>query len=377
MRVICAPDSFKESLTAAQAAAAMARGVRRASPDAVVVELPMADGGEGFVDALASALSADVREIALTDALGRPARGSYALAGDVAIVEVAQAVGLGAIEPGERDILSSSSAGVGTLIAAALDAGARRLVVGLGGSATNDGGAGMLSALGVRFLDAAGDAVAPTPSGLSRLASVDAAGLDRRLAGVRVEAACDVTAPLCGPGGASAVFGPQKGATPEQVPVLDALLGRLADVAGKGAEALLPGAGAAGGLGWALLAFCGATTRPGIELVAELTGLDAHVRDADLVLTGEGSVDAQTLQGKTPAGVARVAAAHGVPVVVLAGRVADDADVLLDAGVTALVPITRGVVDLPTALREGAANLERATATALRLFLAGRAAGRG
>ena len=165
----------------------------------------------------------------------------------------------------------------------------------------------------------------------------------------------------------------QKGATPELVPLLDALLGRLARLSGRDAVAALPGAGAAGGLGWALLAFCGATTRPGIELVAELTGLDALVTDADLVLTGEGSVDAQTLQGKTPAGVARVAAAHGVPVVVLAGRVAPDADVLLGAGVTALVPITGGVTDLATALREGAANLERATATVVRLFLAGRA----
>ena len=377
MRVICAPDSFKESLTAVEAAAAMARGVRAVVPDAVVVEVPLADGGEGFVAALASALGAEVRTIDLPDALGRPSRGSFALAGDLAVLEVAQAVGLGDIAPDERDIMRSSSAGVGHLVRAALDAGARRLVVGLGGSATNDAGAGMLAALGVRFLDADGRPVEPVPADLGRVAAVDASGLDPRLAQVVVEAACDVTAPLCGPSGASAVFGPQKGATPELVPLLDALLGRLARLSGRDAVAALPGAGAAGGLGWALLAFCGATTRPGIELVAELTGLDALVTDADLVLTGEGSVDAQTLQGKTPAGVARVAAAHGVPVVVLAGRVAPDADVLLGAGVTALVPITGGVTDLATALREGAANLERATATVVRLFLAGRASRAG
>ena len=370
MRVVCAPDSFKESMTAAQAASAMARGVRAVVSDADVVEIPLADGGEGFVAALASALGADLHEVELPDALGRPSRGHFALAGDVAILEVAQAVGLAAVAPGDRDILRSSSVGVGRLITAALDAGARRLVVGLGGSATNDAGAGMLTALGVAFLDADGRPVEPVPAALGRVVTVDASGLDPRLAGVVVEAACDVTAPLCGPGGASAVFGPQKGATPDLVPVLDALLGRLADLSGATADAGRPGAGAAGGLGWALLAFCGATTRPGIELVAELTGLDAAVAAADLVLTGEGSVDAQTLQGKAPAGVARVAAAHGVPLVVLAGRVAPDADVLLDAGVTALVPITQGVTDLATALRDGASNLERATATVLRLFLA-------
>ena len=377
MRVICAPDSFKESLSAVEAAAAMARGVRSVVPDADVVEVPLADGGEGFVDALASALGAEVRTIDLPDALGRPSRGRFALLGDLAVLEVAQAVGLGAIAPADRDILRSSSAGVGHLVRAALDAGARRLVVGLGGSATNDAGAGMLATLGVRFLDADGRPVLPVPAELQRATTVDASGLDPRLEDAIVEAACDVTAPLCGPTGASAVFGPQKGATPDLVGVLDALLGRLAVLSGRAAVATLPGAGAAGGLGWALLAFCGATTRPGIELVAELTGLDAAVADADLVLTGEGSVDAQTLQGKAPAGVARVAAAHGVPVVILGGRIAPDADVLLQAGVAALVPITQGVTDLPTALREGASNLERATAMVVRLYRAGRTASAG
>lgn len=370
MKIICAPDSFKESLTATQAAAAMARGVRTVLPDADVVEIPLADGGEGFAEALASALDAELREVDVVDALGRPARGLLAVAGDVAVVEVAQAVGLARIAPDERDIMRAHSAGVGHLITAALDAGARRIVVGLGGSATNDAGLGMLDALGVRLRDAEGKPVSPVPAEFSRVASLDTRNLDPRLADVTIEAACDVTAPLTGPGGASAVFGPQKGASPAQVAELDAHLAGLAELAGKQAEAELPGAGAAGGIGWALIAFLGASTRPGIALVAELTSLDAAIAGADLVLTGEGSVDAQTLQGKTPVGVARVAARHGVPVIVFAGRVARDADVLLEHGVTALVPIVHEATDLATALRKGASNLERATATALRLFVA-------
>lgn len=388
MRVVCAPDSFKESMTAAEAAAAMARGVRAVLPEADIVERPLSDGGEGFVATLAPALAlapalgvalgAEVRTIDLLDARGRPARGRFALAGDLAIIEIAQAVGLGSIAPADRDPLHSSTVGVGQLLLAALDAGARHLVVGLGGSATNDAGAGMLTALGVRLLDAEGLDVAPVPAAFDQVATIDASALDPRVLASTIVAACDVTAPLCGPAGASVVFGPQKGATPAQVRFLDAKLAHLASVAvttaptarpAEPADADRPGAGAAGGLGWALLAFCGATTRPGFDLVAELTDLDGACASADLVLTGEGSVDAQTLQGKAPAGVARLAARHGVPVVVLAGRVAPDAGVLLEHGVSALVPIAPPDGDLPTALREGPANLARATAATVRRFL--------
>lgn len=377
MKVVCAPDSFKESMTAAQAAAAMARGVHRVVPDAGVDEVPMSDGGEGFLAALAAALGAQMRTVSVPDALGRPAAAGYAVAGDVAVIEVAQAVGLEGVPAALRDIWASSTTGVGQLLLAALDAGARRIVVGLGGSATNDCGAGMLDALGARYLDADGARLAPTPSGLARLAGVDLSRLDPRLAGVQIEAACDVTNPLTGASGASAVFGPQKGATPDDVPRLDALLARLAELDGSSASATQPGAGAAGGLGHAFRAHLGATLSPGVDLVVRTVGLADRVRGAALVLTGEGSVDSQTLSGKTPAGVAAVAQAAGVPAVVVAGRVAADADVLLEAGVCALVPILPETMDLPEALRRGEDNLERATATTMRLFTAGLAARAG
>lgn len=373
MRIVLAPDSFKESLTAPEAAAAMARGVRSAAPDAEYVEVPLSDGGEGFTDALATALDARLLEIGVHDALGRPVTGYVARDGDRAILEVAAAVGLDRIAPAERDVLRAESAGVGELIRAALDDGARHLVIGLGGSATTDGGAGMLTALGVRLLDDAGEPIGPVPTGLERLARIDTSGLDPRLADVTVEAACDVSNPLTGPEGAAAVFGPQKGASPAQVEQLDRLLARLAQVAEHTAtHAAAAGAGAAGGLGYALLAFLGATMRTGIDLVTDTVGLGGTVAGADLVITGEGSVDAQTLSGKTPAGVAQVAARAGVPCVVVAGRVAPDADVLLEHGVAALMPMVHEAARLEELLARGAENLERATATVVRLWCAGR-----
>ncbi|MGC5629853.1 glycerate kinase [Georgenia sp. Z1344] len=375
MLVIVAPDSFKESIDAADAAAAMAAGIRDAVPDAEVRELPMSDGGEGFTESVAAALGARTIDVPVRDALGREATGQVAIAGRRAVLEVATAVGLGMIDPGERDIMGADSTGVGELVRAALDEGAGEIVVGLGGSATNDAGAGMLRVLGARFLDEAGAEIGTTPRELARLAEIDLSGLDPRLADVQVQAACDVSNPLLGEAGASAVFGPQKGATPELVAELDEILARVARVAGhegEGGAAGVPGAGAAGGLGYALIGFLGATMRPGVELVVDTVGLEAAVAGADLVLTGEGSVDAQTLSGKTPAGVAAVAARAGVPCVVLAGRVADDASVLLEHGVTALVPIVPGVTDLPTALAEGGANIRRASATVTRIFAAGR-----
>ena len=364
MRIVCAPDSFKHSLTAAEAAAAMARGVRAVWPDAEAVEVPLSDGGEGFTDAIADALGARVVDVPVQDARGRPATGRLALAGDVAAFEMASASGLEAIADDDRDILASDTRGVGQLVRAALDAGATTLVIGLGGSATNDGGAGMLAELGVRFLDAGGRVLATTPAGLADLASVDATGLDPRLVDARVRVACDVDNPLLGDRGASAVFGPQKGATtPELVTRLDATLARLAELSGHAAVADAPGAGAAGGLGFALLAFAGAELVPGIELVCDTVGFHDTVAGADLVLSGEGSIDAQTLSGKTPAGVADVAGAQGVPVVLFGGRVAPDADALrADGRVAAIVGITPDGQSLPQALANAAANLERAVA---------------
>ena len=363
VRVVCAPDSFKHALTARAAAAAMAAGVRDAWPDAEALELPLSDGGEGFTDALAGALGARLVPVPVRDALGRPATATFALAGALAVIEVASAVGLEAIGDAERAIWDADTRGVGDLIAAALDAGATDLLIGLGGSATNDAGAGMLAALGVAFLDADAAPVATTPRGLADLARVDAAGLDPRLAGVRVRVASDVDAPLTGPRGASAVFGPQKGATPDDVPRLDTVLGRVAELAERTAVARAPGAGAAGGLGFALMAFLGAELGPGIDLVAGLLDLDAFVAGADLVLTGEGSADAQTLAGKAPAGVAAAARRHGVPVAIFAGRVEPEADALLaDDTVEALVVITPEGTPLPQALASAGENLRGAVA---------------
>ncbi len=370
MKIVCAPDSFKESMTAAAAAAAMARGVRQVFPDAEVVEVPLSDGGEGFLEALAASLGARLVDAEVADALWRPIRATFGLTDDgLAVIEMAKAAGLEQISPADRDIWASSTSGVGDLVLAALDAGARRLVIGLGGSATNDGGAGMLDALGVRYLDAEGVRLTPTPAGLAAVASVDASGLDSRLAEVEVTVASDVTHPLCGPEGASFVFGPQKGASDDDVTRLDAWLARLAVLDDGEAEACQPGAGAAGGLGYALLRHLGAVIRPGVDVVTEAVGLAEIVADADLVLTGEGSVDAQTLSGKTPAGVAAIARQAGVEVVILAGRVLPGAEVLLEHGVRAMVPIAPAGVSLPEAVAAGPRNLERAAAMVVRLVL--------
>lgn len=377
MRIVLAPDSFKESMSAPEAAAAMARGVRTAAPEAECTLIPMADGGEGTTDTLIAALGAARRHVTARDPLGRPVTAGYGLTADgLAVMEVAAAVGIGLVAPAERDVMRSDSRGVADLVLDALQAGANRLLVGLGGSATTDGGAGLLAGLGIRLLDAAGSDVPPSPLGLARLARVDVSRLEPRLAGLRIDLASDVTNPLLGPLGSAAVFGPQKGATPAQVPVLDAALARLADVlvaAGLPDVRDVPGAGAAGGLGMAFLSL-GARVRPGVEVVAEAAGLDEAIAGADLVLTGEGALDAQTAAGKTPAGVLAVALRHRVPVIAFAGRLGTG---IADLGFTACVPIVAESVDLATALREGPANLERAVAEAVGRWLRGELSYRG
>ena len=373
MRIVCAPDSFKESMTAPEAAAAMARGVRRVLPGADVVEVPLADGGEGTCATLVAALGGELVEVPCTDALGRPSAGTVGWVAErsLAVLEVASACGLEQVPGHLRDARTTTSYGVGELMAAALGLGARRLVVGLGGSATNDAGTGMLQALGARFLDEQGRELRPGGADLARLARIDDSGLRHDLADVEILLACDVTNPLLGRNGASRVFGPQKGATPEAVEELDGALARWADVV-EDARGLavrdVPGAGAAGGLGAAFLAFTGARLRPGIEVVMDAVGLAQLLDCADLVLTGEGSMDAQSAAGKVPWGVAQLAREASVPVVVLAGHVDDAIDTDPPPGVSAIVPIVRGVSDLPRALAEGPANLERASALACRLI---------
>jgi glycerate 2-kinase len=371
MKIVLAPDSFKESMTASQAVAAMRAGIHEVLPDAECVGVPMADGGEGTVDAVVDALDGELVTVDVQDALGRqtPARYGYVDARKLAVIEIAAAAGLELIAAQDRDVLRASSFGVGELIRSALDRGATEFLVGLGGSATNDAGVGMLTALGARFTDADGAPLAPGGAALERLHGIDLSGLDPRLRDTQIRLASDVTAPLLGPTGASAVFGPQKGATPIDVDRLEAALTRLVEVTSATlgqARPDCPGAGAAGGLGFGLLEFLGAEAKPGVEIVAETVGLEQALRGADWVFTGEGSVDAQTMMGKTPFGVAEVGGRAGARVVIFAGRVADDASVLLEHGVDRLVAITKPGTPIEQALREGAQSLTRAAADVCR-----------
>ncbi|GAB7126896.1 glycerate kinase [Silvimonas sp. JCM 19000] len=363
MKLVIAPDSFKESLSAARVAQAIARGWHSAWPETECVLLPVADGGEGTVDALVAATAGRLLRQSVTGPLGECVPAQWGLSGDgqTAFIEMASAAGLMLVPPALRDPGSTTTYGVGELIRAALDHGARHIVLGLGGSATNDGGAGMLQALGMRWLDAAGKSLPFGGLALARLASLDRSGLDPRLATCRFDVACDVDHPLTGPHGASVIFGPQKGATPTQVKQLDTALSQYARVIEQSigrAVANVPGAGAAGGMGAAALAFLQAQLRPGIALVLQTVDLARHLADADLVITGEGHLDTQTLHGKAPLGVAALARAHGVPVIALAGRVSADAAELQSHGIAAGFSIQPGPGSLDDALRDTAARLE-------------------
>jgi len=376
MRIVIAPDSFKGSLTALAVAEAMERGARAVFPQAEVRKVPIADGGEGTVDALVAATHGRHEELTVRGPLGEPVRARWGVLGDgeTAVLEMAAASGLPLVPKDRRDPRVTSTFGTGELVRAALDAGLRKLVVGIGGSATNDGGTGLARALGVHFLDAAGVELPEGGAALARLARIDLTGLDPRVASAQVLVACDVDNPLTGPRGASAVYGPQKGATPEMVRELDAALGHYAQVtrSATGRDvALLPGAGAAGGLGAGLLFFTPARLRPGVEIVLETTGFAELVRGADLVLTGEGHTDFQTAMGKAPVGVAQAAKRHGVPVVCLAGGLGDGADDVLAQGIDALAAVVPRAMPLEEAMARGAELVEAAAARACRLIEVG------
>jgi glycerate 2-kinase len=372
VRVVLAPDSFKESLSAAEAAAAMERGVRRVLPYAETLVCPVADGGEGTLDVIVGAAAGWIDAVSVTGPLGAPVIARLGLVGDgtTAIVEMAQASGLGLVPLDRRDPLRTTSRGTGELIRAALDRGVGRIVVAVGGSATNDAGAGALQALGAALLDATGKPVGPGGGALTRLARIDLGGLDPRLRTTRLDVACDVTNPLVGPTGASAVFGPQKGAPSEAVALLDANLRLFAEVVRRDAGldvAALPGAGAAGGLGAALVA-CGGRLLRGIDLVLDLLGFDELIRDADAVITGEGRLDAQTPGGKALAGVVARAARQSVAVIALAGRLMPGFESLYGKGLSAAYSITPGPMALAEALAGTSENLERAAGDVARLL---------
>ena len=377
MKIVSAPDSYKESLSALEVAQAVEAGFRQVFPDADYVLVPVADGGEGTVDAMVAATGGRKETVTVSGPLGEPVEAFYGLTGDgdTAVIEMAAASGLALVPPDRRNPLLTSSRGTGELIRAALDAGARRFILGIGGSATNDGGAGMVQALGARLLDLEGRELDGSGGDLARLERIDVSALDPRLAECRIEVACDVDNPLTGARGASAVFGPQKGATPEMVQALDANLARLARIVERDlgvAVDAVPGAGAAGGMGAAMLAFFGATLKPGIEIVTAAVDLDTHVRDADLVITGEGRIDFQTVHGKTPIGVARVAKRHGKPVIGIAGSLGAEVGVVHAHGIDAVFSVLGKPCTLDEALRDAAANVEltaRNVAAVLRIGL--------
>lgn len=374
MRVICAPDSFKGSLSARDVAAAMAGGVARAAPNAQVVQLPLADGGEGTVAALVSARRGTTLAVEARDPLGRPIRAEIGLLGDgVVVAEMAAASGLPLLRLDERDPFRTGTFGTGQLLRAALGQGAREIILGVGGSATVDGGAGALQALGAHLLDANAQEIPPGNAGLAELASIDVGELDPRLREVRLRVACDVRNPLTGPQGAAAVFGPQKGARAADIPALDANLARLAEILARDLGlrvADLPGAGAAGGLTAGLLAV-GARSEPGIELVLETLGFDQELAGAALVLTGEGRIDRQTAQGKVISGVLAHAKRAGVPVVALGGSVrGGELGPLYAAGLTAAFPIADGPITYAKAFARATGLLRQTSERVVRLWLA-------
>jgi len=355
--VLVAPDKFKGSLPASGVAEHVAAGLERARPATAVVCTPVADGGDGTLDA---ALASGYRRVPVTvhGPTGERVEAAIAVSGRTAVVELAAASGLVLLPAGRTDPLGASSRGTGELLRAALGEGCTELMLGAGGSACTDGGAGMLQALGAALLDDRGAEIAPGGAALAGLATVDLRGLDTRLAGVRLVLASDVDNPLLGPRGAAAVYAPQKGATPEQVAELEAALAHWAGLV-DGAGAQLAGAGAAGGVGYAALTVLGAERRPGIDVVLELVGFADALQSASLVITGEGSLDEQTLSGKAPAGVAAAARAAGVPCVAVCGRCELDAAALRGAGIDAAYALTDVAADVAQCLAHPGPLLER------------------
>ncbi|HEX6487315.1 MAG TPA: glycerate kinase [Candidatus Dormibacteraeota bacterium] len=373
MRFVAAPNAFKGSLTAPEAAAAISRGIRAVFTDVEVLEVPIADGGDGTVAALVAARRGELRQAEVEGPLGAPVDAAFGLidGGGAAVVELASASGLTLLAADRLDPLRASTFGFGQLLEAARRAGATRIIAGIGGSATNDGGAGMAQALGYRLLDESGAELPRGAQPLARLARIDAAGLDPAWRKIRVEVATDVRNPLCGPDGATAVYGPQKGVAPEMVSELDSALAHLADVVARdlGIEvAELAGAGAAGGTGAGLAAFLHATLEPGAPLVVEASGFDAALLGAACVFTGEGAVDRQTLFGKAPIEVARRARAAGVPTVLLAGSLGEGWREVYEHGVDAVQPISEGPASLESLEASAGALLERAAERACRLL---------
>lgn len=376
-KIVIAPDSFKGSMSAREAAEAIERGIKAVCPNVIIEKIPMADGGEGTVETLVDATGGRAIKVNVLGPLGEERESYFGILGDgkTAVIEMALASGLPLVPKEKRNPLVTTTYGTGQLIKAALDQGCREFIIGIGGSATNDGGVGMAQALGVRFLDAEGKEIPFGGGSLNRLEKIDTSKIDPRLKECKVMVACDVNNPLCGPKGASAVFGPQKGATPEMVELLDRNLAHLAAVIKRdvGEDVKdFPGAGAAGGLGAGLMAFCHAQLQRGIEIIIQATRLAEKMAGADLVITGEGQMDFQTAHGKTPMGVATVAKSMNIPVIALVGKIGRGADMLYDQGIDAIFSIAEGPMELEECMKNGAELMERAAnrvMRAIKLFI--------
>ncbi|MCB2299063.1 glycerate kinase [Clostridium tagluense] len=374
MKFLLAPDSFKESMTAKEAADAMERGIRKVIPYAECIKVPMADGGEGTVQSLVDATEGELYKVLVKGPLGDEVEATFGVLGDkkTAVIEMASASGLHLVPRGKRNPLLTTTYGTGQLIKAALDKGVNQLIIGIGGSATNDGGAGMIQALGGKLLTLDNEEINLGGGYLNLLHKIDLDGLDKRLKGTKIEVACDVTSPLTGKNGASYVFGPQKGATLEMVKILDDNLSHYAKIIKQQLVIdieSIPGAGAAGGLGAGLLAFFHAELKRGIELVTEHTKLKEKMQYADYVFTGEGSIDAQTLYGKTPLGVALIAKEYNIPVIAFAGRIGDGVDALYEHGINSIIGILSEADTIEKALKKGPKNIERTCENIARIIL--------
>lgn len=371
--IVLAPDSFKESMSAKEACIAMEKGIKKVNENIKCVHVPMADGGEGTMQSLVDATNGEVYSLEVVGPLGNKVQAEYGILGhgEVGILEMASASGIHLVSLEKRNPLITTTYGTGELIKACLDKGVKKLLIGIGGSATNDGGAGVIQALGGKLLDKDGDELGFGGGELGKLHTIDLTNFDRRLNDVIVEVACDVNNPLCGEKGASNVFGPQKGATSEMVNLLDNNLRHYSNIIKEqiGMDVLeVPGAGAAGGLGAGLMAFLNGTLKKGIEMVIEYAGLEEKVKDADMVWTGEGSIDFQTQYGKTPLGVATVAKKYDKPVVAFAGRIGDNIDGLYEKGIDSIFGIMKGVTSIEEALENGKENIEKTAENVIRFM---------
>lgn len=380
MKILIAPNALKGSLSACEAAEALATGSRRALPNAELVLLPVADGGDGLARVLGDALQATPQSLPVTGPVGQPVKATwlYSRENRTAVIEMAAAAGLALLDPSKLAPMTASTYGVGELILAALDKGAQRILLGIGGSATTDGGMGMAKALGVVFRDAQGSILEANGYRLSEIAEIDTTGLDTRLGAVQIQVICDVDNPLLGARGAATVFAPQKGADTTQVKQLEAGLTHFAEVLdsslGKDVRNT-PGAGAAGGLGAGSIAFLDAGLQPGAELVLDLLHFDEALKGADLVITAEGRLDGQTAFGKAPAAVARRARAAGIPCIAIAGSLGDGMDALDAIGITAAYTLCRGPASLADAMLNAASHLQETATQVIKTFCAGREAG--